>query len=200
MSKAFDTVRHSSLAVKLADSPISDHCYNWLVDYLQYRSHNTKFNNEISTCQTINSSVVQGSALGPMLFTINSTDCIAIVDGNFMFKYADDSYLLVPSINTGTIPQEIQNLSLWASNNNLKLNHNKTHELILYNKYSKNLILPPADPNLQRVNSLQVLGVIVDCNLTFASHVNGTLASCSQTLYALKNCTIEDFLVKIFSM
>ena len=32
-SKAFDTVRHSSLLQKISHLPIQDHVYNWFVDY-----------------------------------------------------------------------------------------------------------------------------------------------------------------------
>jgi len=36
-SKAFDSIRHSTLLKKCADLPISDNVYNWLVNYLEHR-------------------------------------------------------------------------------------------------------------------------------------------------------------------
>jgi len=41
-SKAFDSVRHSTLFDKLAHLYIPDHVYNWLVEYFQGHSHCTK--------------------------------------------------------------------------------------------------------------------------------------------------------------
>ena len=40
--KAFDTVRHSTLLAKCADLPIEDAVYNWLMSFLDNRTHCTK--------------------------------------------------------------------------------------------------------------------------------------------------------------
>src|SRR6218665_61933 len=44
---------------------------------------------------------------------------------------ADDPYLLVPSSNRHTVTSELNHISAWAINNNLKLNVNKSRELII---------------------------------------------------------------------
>ena len=36
-SKAFDTVRHSTLAAKCADLPLDDAVHNWLMEFLEGR-------------------------------------------------------------------------------------------------------------------------------------------------------------------
>jgi len=38
------------------------------------------------------------------------------------FKYADDTYLIVPDSNIHTIPSELQHISDWVTPHNLKLN------------------------------------------------------------------------------
>jgi hypothetical protein len=45
----------------------------------------------------INASVVQGSAVGPATFVVNAANLRPITNGNILGKYADDSYLIVPS-------------------------------------------------------------------------------------------------------
>ena len=47
-SKAFDTVRHSTLLAKCADFPVEDAVYNWLMSFLDNRTHCTKFTGCIS--------------------------------------------------------------------------------------------------------------------------------------------------------
>ena len=42
VSKAFDALRHSTLLSKLANMPIPDFVYNWLVEYFEDRCHVTK--------------------------------------------------------------------------------------------------------------------------------------------------------------
>jgi len=47
-SKAFDTVRHSTLLAKMAQLDIPDCTYNWLVDFFNGHSHHTKYGEQTS--------------------------------------------------------------------------------------------------------------------------------------------------------
>src|ERR1700733_13128475 len=69
-SRAFDTVRHSYmyLAETLADLPIPDNIFNWIIALLNNRSHCTKFLGKTSEYLLITASVIQGSSLGPSNF------------------------------------------------------------------------------------------------------------------------------------
>ena len=51
--------------------------------------------------------------------------------GNSLVKFADDTYLFVPSANVGTRTLEIDNAATWAAANNLRLNVAKTREIRL---------------------------------------------------------------------
>ena len=90
-SKAFDTVRHSTLLAKFADLPISDCVYNWLLDYFSNRRHCTRFMNEISEFLAISASIIQGTGIGPVSYVVNASDLKAIFLLNKLFKYADDT-------------------------------------------------------------------------------------------------------------
>ena len=94
-AKAFDTVRHSVLARKLSNLEIPDCIYNWLVDFLQDRSHCTRIARRQSTFAPINASVIQGSGLGPSEFIVNASDLHPIHERNKIVKFADDTYLIV---------------------------------------------------------------------------------------------------------
>ena len=48
-SKAFDTVRHSTLLAKLAQLDLPDEVYNWLVDYFAGHKHLTQYGGATST-------------------------------------------------------------------------------------------------------------------------------------------------------
>ena len=43
-------------------------------------------------------------------------------------KYADDTYLIMPTDNLQSCQEEIANVESWANHNNLKLNHAKSAE------------------------------------------------------------------------
>ena len=70
----------------------------------------------------INASIIQCSAFGPVEYVFTTSDLSTLLPTNRLCNYADDTYLLVPAINTQTIPQELH-ISDWASANNLKLNN-----------------------------------------------------------------------------
>ena len=121
-SKAFDTVRHLTVLQKLASLDIPDCVYNWLVDYFSGHSHCTAFHGQISFLLNISASIIQGSAVGPVLYVVNAGD---LIPGNRFCKYADDTYLVIPAINIDSRTEELDSIRTWASTNNLKLNIKK---------------------------------------------------------------------------
>ena len=51
-----------------------------------------------------------------------AADLHPVHDRNRIFKFADDTYLIVPGSNTDTCQEEIQHLQTWANANNLQEN------------------------------------------------------------------------------
>ena len=193
-TKAFDTLSHYSLTTKLSELGLPDEPYNWLCNYLADRSHVTKFDNKLSSIARINASVVQGSAIGPMCFILNMTGLKLRNSQNFLSKYADDCYLIVPSSAAFTISEELENIHTWASSCNLKLNKSKTKEIIICNRNFNKANLPPPTMDIERVDSLCVLGVTFNNNLSFELHIDSLLSKGHQRLYALKtlkNCGLS---------
>ena len=188
VSKAFDSLRHGSLMSKLACLPIPDVVYNLLVEYFDGRCHVTRVGSSISSRIMINCSIVQGSCFGPVNYILNLCDMRPCVVLNDYSKYADDGDLVVPSVNTDTIQIEVDNITKWTESNNLKLNGNKTKELIVYRPGPKaNRISPPPTPGIERVSTLNVLGVILDETLTFRQHIEQRVVhSAASSMYALK--------------
>ena len=70
---------------------------------------------------SINASVFQGSAVGPAMFVVNGSDLKPITTDNYIDKYADDTYLIVPSGNEESCISELTNIESWAQANNLTL-------------------------------------------------------------------------------
>src|SRR2546426_741941 len=172
--------------------PLPDALYNWIVNYLSGRFHCTKSNNVLSSALPINASVVQGSALGPVAFIINATDLNVVTPDNKLHKYADDTYLIVPSANSQSISAELAHISGWAEENNLKRNTSKSLEMVVCRSLrGKSLVpitFPTEIPNVATVTSLNILGVIIQQNLTIHEHVNPQSQSlsdiCRATLVA----------------
>ena len=162
---------------------MQDNVFNLFMNYLTNRSHKTQVNNTFSTTSPITASVVQGSVLGPLLFCLCTSEFHPKSKENKYFKYADDQYLIVPSNNSSSILDEVSRQEQWAKSLNLKLNVNKTVELVITKRGTKP---PPEIPNIKRQHSVKVLGVTIDDRLSFAEHCDEILTSCNQSLYALK--------------
>ena len=81
-SKAFDTVRHATLIDKMAKMQIPDQIFNWLKNFFDGHTHCTKYKSEISTLASIQTSVIQGSGLGPALYLVTAADLRPVSGGN----------------------------------------------------------------------------------------------------------------------
>jgi ribonucleases P/MRP protein subunit RPP40 len=66
--KAFDTVPHIRLVLKLRALGIADEIYNWIEDWLNDRMQRVIVLGANSDRITVKSGVPQGSVLGPLLF------------------------------------------------------------------------------------------------------------------------------------
>jgi len=183
-SKAFDTVRHVTLAGKLAHLELPDSIYNWAVDFLDNHAHCTKHAGLVSAVAVIQASVIQGSAQGPASYIVTAADLHSVYGSNIIFKFADDTYLAVPGDATYTCKNEIAHLQTWAADNNLRLNREKTKEIIFSAR--RKAALPPPLSGIERVPSLRVLGVTVNDKLTADDHVARLLSSGTSLLYAMR--------------
>ena len=138
-SKAFDSARHSTFAEKLSCLNMPDNIYNWFINFLPRRSHQTCFDKILSEVAEINASFVQGSGIGPSSYDVAASDLRALHQGNLMLKYADDSDLVVPASNSDTVESELNHVEAWASDNNLNLNRGKSFEIIFFSGRARNM-------------------------------------------------------------
>ena len=74
LRKAFDTVDHEVLTSKLKHIGIRHGSIKWFESYLDGRSQVTKVDGVVSTSAFVTCGVLQGSILGPLLFSIYIND------------------------------------------------------------------------------------------------------------------------------
>ena len=125
-----DLVHHSTLLEKLAILNLPDEVYNWLKNYFDGHSHSTRFGRQMSTFADIFAIVIQGSGVGPSSYIVCATDLHPLTPGNKSVKYADDTYLIIPSSNSQSTITELEHIEKWSTANNLKLNHTNTLEIL----------------------------------------------------------------------
>ena len=90
--KAFDTVSHAILVSKLErDFGISGLLLDWLKSYLKERQQCTAVNGSTSEMIPISFGILQGSVLGPTLFTLFTNDLPPLVPSGSVYMFADDT-------------------------------------------------------------------------------------------------------------
>ena len=57
-------------------------------------------------------------------------DLTYVTPGNQLYKYADDTYIVVPAVNICSREAELEHIEKSAAGNNLKINRSKSLEII----------------------------------------------------------------------
>jgi hypothetical protein len=191
-SKAFDTVRHVTLFNKLSKIDVPDEIYNWMRNGYDGRTDRRtalpsmeRYQNPSKFCHLLFRAQL---SVQPRMYVVTAADLKTLHSGNKLLKYADDTYLVIPAVNTITVQDELNQITEWSRANNLRLNHAKTQEIIFVRKRApqKHTVIPDVIPGITRVQSLKVLGVFVSDHLSASEHVTEIIAACCCSLYALK--------------
>lgn len=176
LQKAFDTVNHSILLMKLKAMGLTQSSLMWFSSYLSDRHQLVELSGTRSSTKNITCGVPQGSILGPLLFLIYVNDMSAVVK-NKLLLYADDSAILVSARNKSDIENklsnDLNNVSHWLVNNKLSLHLGKT-ESILFGSKPRIRSQPSLDitcngSSIESKTSVKYLGVTIDQCLSFES-------------------------------
>ena len=162
--------------------------YNWAISYLNNQKHFTKFNNDVNDVACINAGVIQGSSLGPILFSIVMSSLKTLYRENSLFKYADDCFLVIPEANIQQLPDKMNHIVSWGKSNNLVVNHRKCKLMGVYSRNKRKI--PDLNFNhihdISIMNELNILGVTVQTNFSLAKHVSTIVNKCNKLFYLLR--------------
>ena len=97
-SKAFDIVKHVSLADKLKSLSLNRYIQNWYLSFLSDRQQSVVNNDSfVGEWKDVNKATTQGSVNGPDLFNVFLNDLNIQLEGiDILFKYADDTNIVIP--------------------------------------------------------------------------------------------------------
>ena len=181
LTAAFDTIDHAILIHRLEHwIGLSGSALSWFYSYLTGRNYFVNLADFESDKHDICSGIPQGSILGPLLFSLYILplgELIAEHGVNFHF-YADDTQLYLSVAPDDPCALEplltcVSSIKCWMSENFLKLNEDKTEVLVIGSSEQRESIISRLG-NLaeESKTSVKNLGVIIDSELNFNTHIN----------------------------
>jgi len=167
-----------------------------LHDYITNRQAFVDIDGKTSEIFDIPLGCVQGSVLGPIIFSIFMRP---INDLNIdLTSYADDTCgLLEIDPKQDDLPDDYNRHIKWLKESGMLVNEEKTEMMVLH-KHDKIIkTYKPGEVIIKTKKSMNFLGIIFNSNLTWSDHVYKTISSCQKTLHGLKilrkHFSIPDF-------
>ena len=168
LRKAFDSVPRYLLFKKLSHIGIRGKLFNVLKDLYTKNKARVRIGQKFSAYFEINSGVMQGSKLGPILFIFYINDLLHSLNDSSLgahvgdvvvsaLGFADDIILI--SDNPEKLQKLIDICSLWATRNGMGFNTDKCKILTLNTK-GKDLIFNLSSDYLEKVEMIKYLGVV----------------------------------------
>ena len=90
-SSAFNTIVPSNFITKLKTLGHNNSLCNWILDFLTGRPQMLRVGNTTSAMLILNTGASQGCALGPLLYSLFTHDCVAKHNSNTIIKFAEDT-------------------------------------------------------------------------------------------------------------
>ena len=179
--KAFDTVNHELLLLKLYHYGIRGITYNLIQSHLNNRSQFVNIKNKFSKKLIIKHRVPQGSNLGPLLFLVYINDLPNALSCHTTL-FVDDTCLLIQAKDVSTLQKrcnnELSKLQQWMNCNELTLNPNKTRVLLIPSSRQQvisTITLYLNNELIKPIETAKYLGITLDSQLKFDIYISKLL-------------------------
>ena len=201
-TKAFDSIDHKLIVIKLKRYGFCDTSIKLIMDYLKGRMQCVKIGENFSSYRNVISGVPQGSVLGPILFTIFINDIFSVCQHVEMHAYADDIQLYLsrpPGLLEdlcARLNEDLSNICKWSDMNILRLNPHKSVILPIHHSQIDTNDIPSicvGNVNLAIVHKTKNLGIVLNSKLNAVDHINYVL----RNLRFSSDCLPRDTKIKL---
>ncbi|KAI3356197.1 hypothetical protein L3Q82_017181, partial [Scortum barcoo] len=130
----FNTIQPLLLGEKLqVVMGVDDSMISWITDYLTGRPQFVRLGSVLSDVVVSDTGAPQGTVLSPFLFTLYTTDFQYNSESCHLQKFSDDSAVVgcIREGEEGEYRTLVDNFVEWSEQNHLRLNVNKTREMVI---------------------------------------------------------------------
>ena len=193
--KAFDLVDHSILIDKLSLYKCQGPDLNLISSYLQSRQQVIDSGKGLSTPAYIKSGVPQGSILGPTLFLIFINDLPLHMEYCDIDLFADDATFHANGKTKSEVEPKLQtdgnNSKSWAKHHKMQIHYDKTSCMTLGSRHrtqneASKLDITIDGNEIKQVDKQKLLGVYIDENLLWTTHIDYLCSKISTKISLLK--------------
>lgn len=203
LAKAFDSVPHERLLLKLNRYGIGGNLLLWLRNFLTNRKQRVVIRGTSSEWSPVISGTPQGTILGPILFLIYINDITANVKSKIKI-FADDTKIYRemndPIADTAILQSDLNSVSEWANKWQMRFNIDKCELMRI--THSRDKSVPNyslEEKSLNVVQHVKDLGVTVSSDLSWNKHVGTTINKANKVLGIIKR-TVGTSNQQVFSM
>ena len=190
--KAFDMVPHLRLAKKVEAHGITGKLKAWIENYLSGRQQRVAVNGVLSDPAPVTSGVPQGSVIGPILFLLFINDLPELAR-NLVRLFADDTKLFGRARtieDCQRLQEDIDKFESWSDTSGMSFHPMKCKRMRIGKGHAP-MTYTMTDENgnkveLATVNEEKDLGVIIDRDLSFKSHVSEVTNKATQKVGSIK--------------
>ena len=185
--KAFDSVPHRRLLLKLQSYGITGKLLAWIEAFLTGRKQQVVLEGHHSDWSDVNSGVPQGSVLGPLLFLVYVNDLPGVVQSDVKL-FADDTKLFtgVPSTaDAERLQADLDALMRWSESWQMPFNQGKCKVLHI-GRTNQEFQYMLDDSRICSSSLERDLGVHVDSELKFRKQASSAVAKATQILAVIR--------------
>ncbi len=171
-----------TLQNKLTQLSVPTSSCQWITSFLTDRQQLVRLGKFSSSTRTISTGAPQGCVLSPLLFSLYTNDCRS---KDPSVNFADDTTLigLIQDSDESAYRQEVKELAVWSSLNNLELNTLKTVEMIVDFRRNPLTIM---NSTVTAVESFRFLGTTISQDPKWDTHIDSIVKKAQQRLYFLR--------------
>ena len=190
--KAFDTVPHHRLLVKLENFGIVGSTLEIIRDFLSDRSMRVGVGDNFSELCAILSGVPQGSVLGPLLFLLFINDLPENIK-NKVFLFADDLKMIANALRKDLVDEDLRVLEDWEDTWSLRFNSEKCKTLHLDRNENPSNEYTIHGDILETIESEKDLGLVVSSNFKWDEQIKSSIAKANKTIaWVSRNIICKD--------